>query len=39
MKTYFAIALAGIVAAHTNDEMDYKFIRYLAEHNKMYDTV
>ena len=39
MKTYLALALAGLAAAHTNDEMDHKFIRYLAEHNKMYESV
>ena len=39
MKTYLAIALAGLAAAHTNDELDYKFVHYLAEHNKMYDTM
>ena len=39
MKTYLAIALAGLAAAHTNDEIDYKFVHYLAEHNKMYDTM
>ena len=33
------MALAGLTTAHTNDEMDYKFVRYLAEHNKMYETV
>jgi hypothetical protein len=39
MRTFAVIALAGFAAAYTPmDEMDYKFINYVAEHGKSYGT-
>ena len=38
MKTYLALALAGVAAGMTTDT-DLKFINYMAVHNKQYPTL
>ena len=39
MKTFASIALAGIASAELSSDIEiYKFVQYLAEHNKTYDT-
>jgi len=39
MKSFLALALAGAVSANTMNQDDYKFMRYIVEHNKEYNTI
>jgi C1A family cysteine protease len=39
MKSFLALALAGAVSATTMNQDDYKFMRYIVEHNKEYNTL
>jgi hypothetical protein len=39
MKSFLALALAGAVSATTMNQDDYKFMRYIVEHNKEYNTI
>mgnify|MGYP003353694219 CR=1 FL=1 len=39
MKSFFALALAGAVSATPMTSNDFKFMRYIVEHNKEYNTV
>ena len=39
MRSFFALALAGAVSATPMEQNDYKFMRYIVEHNKEYSTM
>jgi hypothetical protein len=39
MRNLVALAIAGAVSAASMNASDYKFIRYIVEHNKEYKTV
>jgi len=39
MKKFVALAIAGAVSAANMNASDYKFIRYIVEHNKEYKSV
>lgn len=39
MRSFFALALAGAVSATPMEQNDYKFMRYIVEHNKEYATM
>jgi len=39
MRSFFALALAGAVSATQMDHNDYKFMRYIVEHSKEYNTI
>ena len=39
MKTYLALALAGVTSANAVSDMDLKFINYMAVHNKLYTSI
>jgi hypothetical protein len=38
MKTFVAAAIASVVASHAMNEMDYKFMEYVAKFGKSYAT-
>merc|ERR1719242_1018457 len=38
MRSFFALALASVVAAEAMTEADYKFMKYIAEFGKRYAT-
>ena len=39
MKTFAIAALAAVTQATVMDDLDYKFIKWISEHGKMYDTL
>ena len=39
MRSFLALALAGAVSATTMHQNDYKFMRWIVEHNKEYSTI
>ena len=39
MKTFAAIAFAGVASATLMDPNDYEFMRYVTKYNKFYETV
>jgi len=39
MKTFFATLLAAVATAELMTPLDYEFMRYVSQHNKMYQTV
>ncbi len=39
MRSFLALALAGAVSATTMNQNDYKFMRFIVEHNKEYNTI
>jgi len=39
MKSFFALALAGVASATLMEKLDYEFMKYLSAFNKRYSTV
>lgn len=39
MKSFVAAAFAGVTMGALMEEMDFKFINYIAQHNKVYGSV
>ena len=39
MQAYLSLTLAGLAAAQVNTPLDFKFINYIAQHNKNYDSL